>query len=354
MNKDLTRADILNCLYETSPAMLEQLYQLANEVRERYVGKSVHLRGLIEISNNCIRECAYCGLSSKNSSLTRYRMSEEEIIGCAKRASSLGYGTVVLQAGEDYGIKRAWLVNIVKQIKSTTKLAVTLSLGERPERDLIAWKQAGADRYLLRFETSDRNLYRLIHPTHKNRTSDRIAILKRLREIGYEIGSGIMVGIPGQTFSSIANDIELFKELDLDMIGIGPFIPHPLTPLGSRAWLHSVSADEQVPNTEEMVYKVVALTRILCPESNIPSTTALATINKTHGRQNGLKRGCNVVMPNLTPLSYRALYEIYPSKACVNETAEQCNLCLHSQIRAIGREIGTGSGGRSDMRMVSM
>ena len=218
--------------------------------------------------------------------------------------------------------------------------------GERPERELAAWREAGADRYLLRFETSDRRLFDEIHPPLGNRKCDRLAILRRLQSLGYETGSGIMVGIPGQTYASVADDIALFRELDLDMIGIGPFIPHPNTPLGIGFKTFPTPAREQVPNNELMVYKAVALTRLVRPDANIPATTALATINKTNGRELGLQRGANVFMPNLTPLKYRRLYEIYPAKACITETDVKCNGCLSARIRAIGRHIGQGQGGR--------
>ena len=233
MNATLDKTEILGWLRETNPERLEELWRRADETRRQHVGDAVHLRGLVEISNFCARQCAYCGLRAGNENLVRYRMLADEILAAAQQAVKFGYGTVVLQAGEDYGITADWLAEIIRQIKAETPLAVTLSLGERPDNELAAWREAGADRYLLRFETSDRNLFDEIHPPLGNRECDRIAILRRLREFGFEVGSGIMVGIPGQTYASVANDIALFRELDLDMIGIGPFIPHPATPLGS-------------------------------------------------------------------------------------------------------------------------
>jgi biotin synthase len=233
---------------------------------------------------------------------------------------------------------------LIRRIKRETSLAVTLSLGERPAEDLSAWREAGADRYLLRFETSNRDLYNRIHPPVGHQSSDRFAILRHLRALGYEIGSGIMIGIPGQTYDDLVRDILTFRDLDLDMIGVGPFIPHPETPLGRK--LSDAPPEEQVPNSELMTYKTVALTRLVCPEANIPSTTALATLNQTEGRELGLMRGANIVMPNLTPPRYRSLYEIYPHKACINETAEACASSLDLRIRSIGRTIGTGPGAR--------
>jgi biotin synthase len=264
-----------------------------------------------------------------------------------------------MQAGEDYGITRDWLAGVVRRIKAETPLAVTLSMGERPEEDLAAWRAAGADRYLLRFETSDDELYELIHPALPGRKSDRVAILRTLRRLGYEAGSGIMVGIPGQSYDSVAADIELFRTLDLDMIGIGPYIAHPATPLGKErasrgdaetqsgeGMVRTLPPGQQIPNSELMVYKAVALTRLACPEANIPSTTALATLNKVNGRELGLMRGANIVMPNVTPVEYRALYEIYPAKACIHEDALACYGCLKARIVSLGREVGSGPGGR--------
>jgi biotin synthase len=330
---------------------LQQLWRQADEVRARNVGDAVHLRGLVEISNYCVRNCSYCGLNVSNRKLPRYRMKAEEIVECALKARDFGYGTVVLQAGEDYGLARDWVADVVRRIKEKTGLAVTLSLGERPLEDLRAWKQAGADRYLLRFETSDRELYEKIHPSIPNQRQDRMEILRELSQLGYEVGSGVMIGIPGQTYSSLAADIDLFHTLDLDMIGVGPYIPHPQTALANGDTIlfpgkSIVSPFGQVPNTEEMTYKVIALCRLVRPNANIPSTTALATLNKETGRELGLQRGANVVMPNLTPPQYRVCYEIYPDKACINETADCCNHCLAQRILSIGRTIAQGPGGR--------
>jgi biotin synthase len=346
MNAAMNKNEILRWLRETDAARLSELWQRADEVRRAQVGDAVYLRGLVEISNFCARQCAYCGLRAGNNLLARYRMLGDEIIAAAQRAVEYGYGTVVLQSGEDYGLTADWLTEIIRRIKSETPLAVTLSLGERPDRELAAWRAAGADRYLLRFETSDRNLFAEIHPPLGDRKCDRLAILRRLKALGYEIGSGIMVGIPGQTYASVANDIDLFRSLDLDMIGIGPFIPHPGTPLGTGFKIFPPVNGEQVPNTELMVYKTLALTRLVRPDANIPATTALATINKKNGRELGLQRGANVFMPNLTPLKYRRLYEIYPAKACIAETDVKCNGCLSARIGAIGRHLGRGQGGR--------
>ncbi len=345
-----TRHEILRWLRKDDPRQLEALWRLADEVRRQHVGDEVHLRGLIEFSNHCARSCAYCGLRVSNEGLVRYRMTADEILECVRQAVRFGYGTVVLQSGEDRGTTRAWMADLVRRIKAETTVAVTLSLGERNERDLRAWRQAGADRYLLRFETSNAALFASIHPALPGITCDRIAILRTLRDLGYEVGSGVMIGIPGQTWADLVRDIELFAELDLDMIGVGPFIPHPATPLGSSVPPPDV-ATEQVPNNELMTYKVMALARLSCPRANIPSTTALATLNLAQGRELGLRRGANVVMPNLTPPRYRERYEIYPAKACLREDATDCHGCMKHRIETIGRAVGAGRGDSRNYRL---
>jgi biotin synthase len=338
----MTKEDILNWLRTEDTNLLRDLWREADRVRQAHVGDAVHLRGLIEISNHCVRDCGYCGIRSANEAVTRYRMTAEEIVESARLAQHYGYGSVVLQAGEDYGITQDWLAAVIQRINQETDLAITLSLGERSDAELCAWREAGADRYLLRFETSNKELYDRIHPPLPGTNSDRFAILKQLRQLGFEVGSGIMVGIPGQSYTDLAQDILLFREYDIDMIGIGPYIPHPGTPLGQETGQGGVP--DQVPATEEMTCKVVALTRILCPLINIPSTTALATINRDEGREHGLSRGANICMPNLTPRKYRELYEIYPSKASCDENADESNARIKSRILAMGRTIGTGRG----------
>ncbi len=344
----LPHDEILRWLRETDEVRLEPLWTRADEVRRQHVGEEVHMRGLLEISNHCMRRCAYCGISSASKGLPRYRMSAEEILQCAREVQRLGYGTTVLQAGEDLVLSRDKVAELLRNIKAETGLAITLSLGERSESELKAWKAAGADRYLLRFETSDPELYGRIHPSLEGTVSDRLALLLGMREMGYEIGSGVMVGIPGQTWEILARDLEAFRALDLDMIGVGPFILSPGTPLDGPlgADLRAKAGSEQVPADELTTLKLIALTRILCPEANIPSTTALATLDKDQGRELGLMRGANVVMPNVTPTKYRTLYAIYPGKACIHETALMCRGCMEGRIHSLGRSLGSGAGGR--------
>ncbi|MBN2464899.1 [FeFe] hydrogenase H-cluster radical SAM maturase HydE, partial [candidate division WOR-3 bacterium] len=297
-----------------------------------------------------------CGIRGSRK-IERYRMTEEEVMECVRTARRLEYGTVVLQSGEDSGLTADFITSLVRRIKEQAGLAVTLSLGERSRDELAKWREAGADRYLLKHETSDPELFHRIHPEARDMTesavdsdcvpsrttNQRVELLKLIRTLGYEIGSGVMVGIPGQTYESLADDIMLFRDLDMDMVGCGPFVPHPDTPLGHSG---TQSLESQVPTTDTMSTKVVALTRLVCPDANIPSTTALATVNQERGRELGLERGANVWMPNLTPPKYRALYEIYPGKTKVIDTAEEFHENLLATLASMGRVPGRGPGGR--------
>lgn len=305
------------------------LFKTADEVREKYVGNEVHLRGLIEFSNICKCNCKYCGLRKDNSELERYRLSIEEAYDFAKKAKEYGYKTVVLQSGEDsyYSVER--LVKLLQDIKKLD-LAITLSIGERTFEEYKAFKEAGADRYLIRIETTDKELYKKMHPNMS--FENRVRCLKDLKALGYEVGTGCLVGLPEQTIDSLANDILFFKEIDADMIGIGPFIPNQNTPL-----------KDAKGGTFEMALKVMALTRILLPTINIPATTAMETLNP-NGRLIALQSGANVVMPNVTEGDYRRKYEIYPGKICVGDTPAQCRGCISGKIQSIGRTVSTDYG----------
>ena len=336
----MDRDAVLAWLRTDDPARLEALWAEADRVRAETVGDAVHLRGLIEISNRCDRRCLYCGLRAPNREIARYALSADEILDRAREANRRGYGTVVLQAGEDLGMSAAWLAEVVRDLKAETGLAVTLSVGERPDADYALWREAGADRYLLRFETSDADLMRRLHPPREADPPERPALLRTLRGLGYEIGGGVMVGLPGQTRASLADDVALFAALDLDMIGIGCWVPHPGTPLAREA---GGDAPDQAPATALETLKMVALARLACPEANIPSSTALATV-AGDGHAAGLRCGANVIMPNLTPGRYRRLYDIYPT-GLRDEDAGEGERAL-AAIRDCGRRVGRGRGDR--------
>lgn len=306
----MTREAILS--YLTAPTA-DALFAEARRVRHATKGNGVFLRGLIELSSICDRNCLYCGMRHENPNVRRYAMQDDEIVACAALAAELNFGTVVLQAGE---CERLWtqarISQLIRRIKAETGQKITLSLGERCEADTAAWKAAGADRYLLRFETTDRALFNRIHPgSPQTEEHPRIAQLKRMKAQGYEVGSGVMLGIPGQTLDSVVEDLLTFAELKLDMVGLGPYLKHPETPLGQS------DQTSEVPVSADFTCRCYALTRLLLPNANIPSTTALSTLDPLNGRTLGLTSGANVFMPNLTPAIYREGYQIYPEKICV-------------------------------------
>ncbi len=313
-SRDMSRTEILEWLRQEGQEEKEALFEAAHRVRLETVGSEVHLRGLIEFSNCCSRKCLYCGIRSDASDLARYRMSKTEIVRRSELAFLSGCGTVVLQSGEDPAMSAEWLAEVVGAIKVRFPLAVTLSVGERPLDDYRRWRDMGADRYLLKLETTDEDLYRKIHPAAGPGRPGRIEILLALREMGYEIGGGVMVGLPGQGLPSLARDLDVFRKLDLDMVGSGPYIPHPSTPLGARALSEIGDLSGYFNKVDLLARKVTALTRVLCPEANIPATTALATVNRRQGYELGLKAGANVIMPVFTPRVYRPFYDVYPGR----------------------------------------
>lgn len=328
--QDFSKKEIIEILKDDSQN--NWVFSLADKVRKENVGEEVHLRGLIEFSNICKRTCKYCGLRCANKELDRYRIEPDDIIFYAKKAVEMGYKTVVLQSGEDEYYSRDVLCKVIKGIKDLD-VALTLSVGERSFDDYKAFKDCGADRYLIRIETTDKELYKKMHPNMN--FENRVRCLKDLRKLGYEVGTGCLVGLPEQTISSLAEDILFFKGINADMVGIGPFIAHPHTPL------------KDCPNGNfTLALKVMALTRIMLKNINIPATTAMETLNP-NGRIIALQSGANVVMPNVTTTEYRAKYEIYPNKICINENPFQCFHCISGKIKSIGRTISTGYGFRN-------
>lgn len=309
----------------------EELFKAADDVRKRYVGDEVHLRGLVEFTNICKRNCFYCGLRRDNSNIERYRLSHDEIIDFAKKAVGYGYRTLVLQGGEDDYFTIERLIKIVKEIKALG-VALTLSIGERTYEEYKMLKDAGADRFLLRIETTDKELYEKLDPGMSH--NERKRCLDDIRKAGYEVGTGCLVGLPDQTLESLAEDILFFKEIDADMVGVGPFIPNEDTPLKDAK-----GGDFQTAR------KVMAITRLLLPNINIPATTAMESLNK-EGRTLALQSGANVVMPNVTEGEYRKLYALYPGKICTGDTPAHCRGCVTGKINKIGRKVSTEYGFR--------
>lgn len=289
------------------------LYAEASRVRDEECGQRMVLRGLVEFSSFCGNSCYYCGLNRTNTKLERYRLTTEEILESVDLVAKADIKTVVLQSGEDNSSPE-WIAEIIREIKSKNDMAITISVGERPRGDFALWKEAGADRYLLRVESSDPALYASLH---NDRTlSTRLRCLDDLRDLGYQVGSGIMVGPPGQTLQHIARDILFFRERNFDMIGIGPFIPHPDTSF-RHAPAGSVS----------LTINTVAVTRIVTRNAWLPATTALGSMDRDY-RIDALKAGANVVMPNFSPSEVKRKYEIYPGKRCTSEHTGACAGCM--------------------------
>jgi biotin synthase len=328
MTSTLTKRQIIDLLKEKDEAVTENLLRYADRVRKEYVGDAVHLRALVEFSNYCRRDCLYSGLRRSNSKVVRYRMTIMEIIAAVAEAKDLGFKTVVLQSGEDPAYTIEDICALVRRIKSEFGFAVTLCIGERTYEDYERLKEAGVDRYLLRFETTDPLLFRKLKPD--SLYVKRYQCLDWLKELGYQVGSGNMVGLPGQSLESLADDILKFKELD--MVGLGPFISHPDTPLQGSA-----------NGTIDMVLRVTALTRIVTKNAHMPATTAIGTIDP-EGRQKALRCGANVLMPNLTPRKYRKHYLIYPGKICIDEDPRKCRFCVESMITGSGKTVSRDAG----------
>ena len=323
---NFSKQEIIEILRDDSKN--EWLLSLANRIRRENVGDEVHLRGLIEFSNICKSTCKYCGLRCENKNIERYRIQPEDIIFYAQKAVDMGYKTIVLQSGEDKFFSKDVMCEIIKEIKKLD-VALTLSIGERSFEEYKAFRDSGADRYLIRIETTDRNLYSQMHPNMG--FDNRVRCLKDLKALGFETGTGCLVGLPGQTVESLADDILFFKEIGADMVGIGPFIAHPDTPL----------KDE--PNGDFILaLKVMALTRILLPDINIPATTAMETLNP-NGRIIALQSGANVVMPNVTVTEFREKYEIYPGKVEISDCSREI---IDEKINSIDRVIASGYGFR--------
>jgi biotin synthase len=322
--------DLVSILALEDPVEMQAVFDAANETRKRHMGDGVLLRGIVEFSSYCSNTCFYCGLHAGNPKISRYRMCGTEILESVRAIATQGIRTVVLQSGEDERLDRLWLAEVVRDIKRLYGIAVTLSVGERPGEDYELWRAAGADRYLLKIESSDSALYRSLHIGRSLET--RLRCLRDLAELGYQVGSGIMVGLRGQTLRHIAADIVYFARRDFDMIGIGPFIPHPDT--GLR---------DQGRGDVKLTLKTLALTRIVTKNSHLPATTALGSMEKDY-RLEGLKAGANVLMPNFTPLAYKRMYEIYPGKRCISEPMGACGFCMQGLVESIGRKIDYSRG----------
>ena len=330
VNRDLSDAELRE-LIETS-AHDEALRKAADEVRREQYGDAVYLRGLIEFTSFCKQNCLYCGLRAGNKNAERYRLSKEEILACCDEGYALGYRTFVLQGGEDPYYTDEMICDIVASVKKKyPDCAVTLSIGEKPRESYERYFAAGADRYLLRHETADPEHYARLHPDNMS-CENRKRCLYDLKEIGYQVGAGFMVGSPYQTTENLIADLRFLQELQPDMIGIGPYITHQNTPFRNEK-----------SGTAELTLRMLSILRLMFPYALLPSTTALGTI-RHDGRELGLKAGGNVVMPNLSPVQVRKKYAIYDDKICTGEESAQCRQCLEKRIESAGYRAVTDRG----------
>lgn len=328
---DLTEEEIVWFLGHLTPELKNKLYSRASEVRKQHYGVSVYSRGLIEFSSYCRQDCLYCGLRRSNSSAERYRLTEEEILECAAEGYALGYRSFVLQSGEDIHYSEQIMTSIVRKLKLRyPDIAVTLSVGERSEAFYRALYNAGVDRYLLRHETASRALYESLHPGMSY--DNRMDCLRILRGIGYQVGAGFMVGLPGQTPRHLAEDLLFLKAFHPEMIGIGPFIPHSATPL-----------KEAAGGTVEDTLVMIAMTRLMVPDALMPATTAMGTLDPA-GREKAIQAGANVVMPILSPLQIRRKYALYEQKICMGDEPAHCRSCLEMRIAVSGYRMDLGRG----------
>nr|WP_167941957.1 [FeFe] hydrogenase H-cluster radical SAM maturase HydE [Desulfobaculum xiamenense] len=298
------------------------LYARANATRHDVFGDDIFLRGIVEFSNHCCRRCNYCGLRAPNAHATRYRLDREQILDAAALLPAVGFGTLVLQSGDDFSYSAEDIGSLVREIKERFHIAVTLSLGDRTRDEFALWRDCGADRYLIKLETTDETLYARCRPGEN--LADRLRRIEELKGLGYEVGSGVITGLPGMTEEILARDIERLSALGLDMLAVGPFVPHPQTPFADA------------PHGDlDVNYRAAALLRVMNPQANIPATSALDAL-EPGARRTGLMRGCNVIMPSLTPQDVRAAYNIYPGKNTFASDA----LAFADEVKTMIRELG--------------
>jgi biotin synthase len=340
LNKNKLSAEdlfFLLCLQDEKD--IKQLFKHAYQVKKKERGQIVYFRGLVELSNICSKDCYYCGIRKSNKKVKRYSIGREEIISSYKWAYEQGYGSVVLQAGENSSPAYVdFIAGLLEEITALSKgrLGITISLGEQNKDVYRLWKEAGAHRYLLRIETSNRDLYQNLHPKNHSFTN-RVRCLDYLRELNYKVGTGIMIGLPGQSIHDLVNDILFFEKIKIDMIGMGPYIPHADTPLPIKT--NQRDNGETVKNNFLLALKMIACVRIYFKNINIAATTALQAIEED-GREQGLLAGANIIMPNITSTNYRQGYQLYNDKPGIDENASLYNEGLCARIAAIGEKIG--------------
>lgn len=344
LEKDsLTKDDLIYLMKVEDEAELKAIYEKAYEIKKAEIGQKVYYRGLIEFGNYCVKNCYYCGIRKDNKEVERYHMSKEDIMESVRWIHANGYGSVALQSGERQDPEYIDFVeDVIKEIKKIGNIGITLSLGEQTEDTYRRWFNAGAHRYLLRIESTSKKIYDSIHPNdvlHDFET--RVNCLRVLKKVGYQVGTGVMIGLPNQTEEDLVNDILFYKNNDIDMIGMGPYIPHDDTPMGQK--------ELNIPDKKKRVelgLKMIALTRIFLKDVNIAATTALQGLDPL-GREKGLKAGANILMPITTKDEHRAKYQLYNDKPCIDDNADKCKNCLEGRIKSVGDEIMYGDWGDS-------
>lgn len=344
LQTDFSRDELVKLLVAEGDER-QQLFQRAQAVKLQNIGNKVYFRGLIEFSNICAKDCLYCGIRKSNEKVVRYEASDDEILEACRFAWKNRFGSVVLQSGELSSpafVKR--VDTLLRKIKdlSDNELGITLSCGEQTVETYLQWFESGAHRYLLRIESSNPELYRKIHPEDNFHSfGHRLQALKDLKSCGYQVGTGVMIGLPFQTTEDLANDLLFLKQMDVDMVGMGPYIEHEDTPL--YTFRNDLKTKQQ---RFDLALKMVAALRLLMPDINIAAATALQAIDPA-GREKALTIGANILMPNLTPCDYRKEYQLYEDKPCLDEDAELCRNCLEARIELAGCEIGYGEWGDS-------
>jgi biotin synthase len=343
LNKDnLEREEIAYLLSLSDKNDIDKLYKKAYQVKCDYVSNKVYLRGIVELSNYCIKDCNYCGIRKSNINVKRFQMDKDEIVNAAIWAYENDYGSAVLQSGERSDDEFVdFIEDVLRTIKekSNNELGITVSLGEQTLETYKRWFDAGAHRYLLRIESTNREIYRSIHPGECD-YDNRVKCLSFLKEAGYQVGTGVMIGLPGQSCEDLAGDILFFRDNDIDMIGMGPFIPHHDTPMAK--YIKGFNNESQL----ELGLKMVAVTRIVLKDINIAAATALQAL-KSDGRELGLKAGANIIMPNVSDTKYRESYQLYDNKPCLDENSTQCRGCLTNRVINAGESIAFGHWGDS-------
>ena len=343
-NETLTRDDLAGLLVLEHPQDVEVLKQKAYDVKVQVVGRKVFFRGIVEFSNICTKDCYYCGIRKSNQKVERFLMPEQEILNAAQWAYENEYGSLVLQSGERSDAQFVdFIETVLLRIReiSNGKLGITLSLGEQTGETYRRWFKAGAHRYLLRIESSNPELYASLHPEDHDFEKRRKS-LETLRSVGYQVGTGVMVGLPGQSVQDLADDILFFRDNDIDMIGMGPYIPHADTPLAEDFPSFEVIKSRQL----RLGLNMIAVTRLFLKDTNIAATTALQALHP-NGREMGLLAGANIIMPNVTETRYRSSYQLYDGKPCLDENSDLCRGCLENRIHKIGEEIGYNEWGDS-------